>query len=233
MGAAPTTLTRRPSLNAPENTPKPRWTTSKWPLVRWLVTLSPLESMRLEGLLAVIQVILEEGNEQRVFRVQHPQVSPNQAVERYIETLRQTDGGRPKLWGWDEAREGWHCASRVALTPGAGPKWTHGPEGVIISSPPLVPGWPVEISIGLRSDVWFDRLPALRMMDGHHRPPNPYSERAVDNAHLAQQHTPGLNAFLQGVAQSVRIFGGQWALDDTQAGAWYRPMCHEHGILLQ
>lgn len=230
-------------MNLPDNMAAARWRASGSALARWSLTLEPLEATRLDGLMALLQVILEEGHDQGVLRLAHPEVADVDVVARYVEALRaHLTAGREAmvrgeargvdLWGWGEPDVGWHTTSKVALSEGEAPSWAGAPVGLSLSSPPLMPQWPVEIALELHADVWFPRLPRLRMMGGHHRPANPFSHDAVDNLALASQHTPRLNAFLDNVAQSVRIFGGRWALDDARGGAWYRPMCHERGIAL-
>jgi hypothetical protein len=89
--------------------------------------------------------------------------------------------------------------------------------------------WPIDISIGLYSDIWFPRVAGF--LDN---PTSPISiSNLFDNAELARRHTPRLNRFLQDVRTFAEALGASWSFEEPSGERdIYRTMCDVNGIIL-
>lgn len=70
---------------------------------------------------------------------------------------------------------------------------------------------PLAVRFELHSDIWFPWVFGSAHPEADHL-------RMFDNRALAEKHTPRLNRFLAGVAQSARSRGGTWEVDPDATG---------------
>jgi hypothetical protein len=87
----------------------------------------------------------------------------------------------------------------------------------------------VRVQIRLDTDIWFPKVMGL-LDDPPEEGDRPDS---VDNAALAQRHTPRLNRFLRAVREATLELGGRWGQLETDGlGMNYADLCREDGIAL-
>jgi len=85
---------------------------------------------------------------------------------------------------------------------------------------------PLRVDFELNSDIWFPWIFGSAHPESDH-------VRMFDNRELAAVHTPRLNRFLEGVAESARSRGGTWAIDPDATGRGVAPWVRDAGIDLE